>query len=712
MFFKHKEPILRFLLENKSKRYTKVSLEQKLDVKKSELIQFNIELNLLIKEKLVIKNKKNKIYLNDEYDLFLGKFIQNPKGFGFCVNKINSTSNLEELFIPPKSIQYALDGDIVAAKIIDNDGKFEGEIISIIRQNTNTVVGTYIQENDNSFGFVIADSEKILSDIYIPNGYSLGAKSYDKVIVSIKKYAEGTKKMVGEVKEVLGFKSEIGVDYLSIINEYKINAKFPSKVLNQVEKIPETIKKEELKNRKDLTDMCIVTIDGADAKDLDDAISIEKINKKEYRLGVHIADVTHYVKEDSPLDKEALSRSTSVYLINKVIPMLPKKLSNNLCSLNPLETKLTLSVFMNINSKGEVLKYEIIESYITSKSRLTYENVNKFYDGLEDLKVHKDIENTSMKQEIEKSLIYAKELSIILKNKRLKRGTLDFQLDECKITLNENDKAIDVKVHERGISNKTIEEFMIITNEVVAEHFYKLNIPFVYRVHENPKEEKLNTFLNFIKGLGYEIPKDFSPKTLQNILVDFEGKPEEDTINLILLQSMQQARYYQEELGHFGLAATYYSHFTSPIRRYPDLQIHRIIKDYLNKNLNQVKLERYKKKVTVTSVISSKKERNAEKAEKEYELIKKCEYLEDKINEEYEGTIISLNKINMKVLLPNTIEGYIYLKNDNKDNSYNVIQDDCIIEKNDGTKYCIGQKIKIKLKTVSVENKLILFELI
>lgn len=699
---KYKEPILKLLLNSPLKKFTKVSLKQKLDIKKNEIYIFNKNLNDLIKENIILKSKKNKYFLNTNLDLYLGKFIQNPKGYGF----------VDELFIPPRNINTALDGDIVAVRIRQENDTIEGEIISILKRNTNTIVGTYIQKKGDKFGFVIADSERIISDIYIPNGNSLNAKSYDKVIINIQRYAEGTKKMVGKVIEVLGFKNEIGVDYLSVINEYKINNKFSAKTKNQIEKIPDKIKESELKNRKDLTDMCIFTIDGIDSKDLDDAISIEKITKNQYRLGVHIADVSHYVKEDSPLDKEAFNRGTSVYLIDKVIPMLPKKLSNNLCSLNPLETRLSLSVFMNINSNGTVTKYEICESYISSKSKLYYENVNKYFDNLEELKVDEKIKDTEMEEKIKQSLSYAKELSLILKKKRQKRGALDFQLDECKIKLNEYDKPISVEVNERGISNKIIEEFMIVTNEVVAEHFNNLKIPFVYRIHESPKEEKLSTFLNFIKNLGYEMPIDFSPKTLQSILDDIKGKPEEATVSLILLQAMQQAKYYQDELGHFGLATTYYSHFTSPIRRYPDLQIHRIIKDYLNKNLSSVKLERYKKKVVNTSIVSSKRERLAQKAEEDYERIKKCEFMEDKIGQKFTGVITSISKTNIKVLLPNTVEGIIYIKANDQEGNYKILQENCSVENPLGKRYVVGDNIEVKLKNVSVDKKIILFELV
>ena len=712
---RYKESILKKIMEFPQKRFTKVALRQKLDLTESEIGNFNKALNELVKENVIIKTKKGKYCVNKDLELFIGKFLYNTKNYGFCIRTTKVLEGeLKEVFIPPHYLKNALHEDIVAVKITKDatkGQKAEGEIVSILERKVSSLVGTYIKEDKNNFGFVVPDNSKFNMDIYIPEEKALGAKSYDKVVVRIEKYPTGDKKPEGAIKEVIGFKADIGVDYLSLITEYGFKETFSPKAINQVDRISETIDKEELRRRKDLTNMCIFTIDGEDTKDLDDAISIEKLKDGTFKLGVHIADVTHYVKEDSPLDKDALNRGTSVYLINKVIPMLPKKLSNNLCSLNPNETKLTLSVFMNINKKGNVTKHEIVESYINSKSKLWYSNVSNFLEKKDELKCNLSIKDTHMEEEMKNALINAKELALILERKRAGRGALDFQFDESKITLDENDKPIDIKAYERRIANDIIEEFMIVTNEVVAEHFNKLEIPFVYRVHENPKEEKLANVLNFIKELDYEMPTDFSPKSLQNILLQAKGKGEEEAINLLLLQSMQQARYYPIEIGHFGLGATYYSHFTSPIRRYPDLQIHRIIKDYLNGRLNNVKIEKLKDKVDYSSRISSKRERQAQSAEMEYDNIKKAEYMEGKIDQEFEGIITNISKTSYKVILPNTVEGVISLRSA-EDNNFSVLQEGCSLVDKEENKLTIGDKIRVKLIRVSLEEQLIIFKFI
>ena len=714
----YNELILKEMMKTPYKRFTKINLRDKLEVKDKEIHLFNRGISNLIRDNVVVKTSKGKLCLNKNNNLFIGKFIYNSKGYGFCIkiSKPDSNNEIRELFIPPHFVKNALHEDMVVARINKSEQrgqKAEGEILSILERNTHTLVGTFIQKNkDDKFGFVLPDNPKFNMDIYIPMTKDIKAQSYDKVVVKIIKYPEGDRKPEGVIEEILGFKFDSRVDYLSIINEYGFKESFSTKTLHQVERLNEEISSDELKRRKDLTDMCIFTIDGEESKDLDDAISIEKLPNGKYRLGVHIADVTHYVKEDSPLDKDAINRGTSVYLINKVIPMLPKKLSNNLCSLNPLETKLTLSVFMNINSRGIVEKHEIFESYINSKSKLWYKNVSDFLENKADLIVDEKIKDTPMENKIKESLKVAEELQHILKNKRLSRGALDFQFDESYITLDENDKPLDVKAYERRIANEIIEECMVVTNETIAEHFNKLDIPFVYRVHEKPKEEKISTFLNFIDSLEYELPSDLSSKSLQEILKQAEGKTEEEAINLLLLQSMKQAKYHPDELGHFGLGATYYSHFTSPIRRYPDLQIHRIIKDYINGRLNKVRIEKLRERVDFTSRISSKRERQAQNAEMDFDNIKKAEFMQDKIDNEYEGIIISISRSQCKVMLPNTVEGIIPL-NKFGNEEFKVYKEGCSLIGLDSNKeVVIGSKIKVKVTKVIPDEQLIVFSFI
>ena len=711
----YKELILKEILKNRCKQFTKVELKKILNVegKKGHNKLFIKDLKSLIKENVIIKNKKGKYNLNNSfYNLFLGKFIQTDKGFNFCVSVSKNKKEIREVYINKNNIKNSMHGDFVLVEITkkNQDGKAEGKVISVLTRAIKTLVGTFIKDKKNNFAFVIPDNSKINYDIYIPNNCFKTAKNFDKVIVNITRYPEGDRKPEGIISEILGFKYDIGIDYLSIINEYNFKEVFNPKVLQQVEKIKEKISDYDLKGRRNLTDMCIFTIDGEDSKDLDDAVSIQRLKNGNYRLGVHIADVSHYVKEDTPLDKEALSRGTSIYMINKVIPMLPKKLSNNLCSLNPLTTKLTLSVFMDINKNGQVIKYDIFESYISSKSKLFYKNVSDFLEEKNDLKVSEEIKGTQMEFDIKNSLVLAKELKDILEKKRLRRGALDFQFAEACIDLDSEDRPVSVKAYERRVSNDIIEEFMIVTNETVAEHFNKLEIPFVYRVHEKPKQEKIEQFLGFVRELGYDIRDEISVENLQYILKQAEGKIEEEAVNLLLLQCMEQAKYLPDELGHFGLGSSYYSHFTSPIRRYPDLQIHRIIKDYLNGKINKVRIEQLRRKVTDSSRISSKRERQAEKCENEYKNLKKAEFMEDKINNVFDGIITGISRFNCKVTLDNTIEGEVSLNKVN-DEDFKVLREGCsLIGLTSNRKITIGDKVKVRLVNVNLEEQLIIFK--
>ena len=702
-----KESIVRTLVES-GQNLSKVELKNLLNINDESLDEFENSLNELRKENIIFikQNKKISIHKDLQDKLFIGKFLIHNKGYGFVIkiNPAEQQDKIKELFIPPSKINTAMHEDIIIAKIsnvnnADNE-KCEGEVISILERATTIVVGTYIPSEN--FGFVIADSSKIKKDIYIPSDGANGAKAYDKVIVKITKYPYGDRKAEGVIEEVIGFKFDKGVDLQSIIVEYGLKDVFPRKVIQQVERLSPPLE-EDLKYRKDLTEKTIYTIDGEDSKDLDDAISLEMNDDGTYRLGVHIADVTHYVKEGTPLDKEALERGTSVYLINKVLPMLPKKLSNGLCSLNKDELKLTLSVFMDINKKGEVINHEIYESYIKSKARLCYKEVTKFIEGTGDLDVP---------DSVKESLLIAKDLAKILENKRIKRGALEFNFTESHIELDENDVPIKIEGYERGISNDIIEEFMVVTNETVAEHFFSLDLPFVYRIHEKPKQERIEVFMSFIKKLGYEIPVDMSPKALQKILIESKGKPGEEAINLLLLQSMQQAKYSPVELGHFGLGAEYYSHFTSPIRRYPDLQIHRIIKEYLHKKISNTRKANLIKIVDFSSKLSSKRERQAQNAELDFDAYKKAEYMSTRLNEEFEGIVIGINKSGCKILLDNTIEGFLPLSKINYD-KFGLMKENCmLLGINTNKSIFIGDRMKVKVSEVNLEVKQIVFELL
>ena len=702
-----KESIVRTLVES-GQSISKVELKTLLNVNNETLNEFENSLNELRKENIIFikQNKKISIHKDLKDKLFIGKFLIHNKGYGFVIkiNPAEQNDKIRELFIPPSKINTAMHEDIIIAKISDvnvsNDNKYEGEVVSILERAVTIVVGTYIPSEN--FGFVVADSSKIKKDIYIPIDGANGANAYDKVIVRITKYPSGDRKAEGVVEEVIGFKFDKGVDLQSIIAEYGLRDVFPRKVIQQIERLSPPVE-EDLKYRKDLTDKIIYTIDGEDSKDLDDAISLEMNDDGTYKLGVHIADVTHYVKEGTPLDKEALERGTSVYLINKVLPMLPKKLSNGLCSLNKDELKLTLSVFMDINKKGQVINYEIYESYIKSKARLCYKEVTKFIEGTGDLDVP---------DSVKKSLMLAKDLAKILEKKRIKRGALEFNFTESYIELDENNVPIKIEGYERGMSNDIIEEFMIVTNETVAEHFFSLDLPFVYRIHEKPKQERIEVFMSFIKKLGYEIPVDMSPKALQEILIKSKGKPGEEAINLLLLQSMQQAKYSPVEMGHFGLGAKYYSHFTSPIRRYPDLQIHRIIKEHLHNRISNTRKANLIKIVDFSSKLSSKRERQAQNAELDFDAYKKAEYMSSRLNEEFEGIIIGINKSGCKILLDNTIEGFLPLTKIDYD-EFGLIKENCmLLGINTNKSIFIGDRLKVKVSEVNLEVKQIIFELL
>lgn len=705
-----KEQIIRILIENKSKKLSKSKIKSLIDLQRKDKNSFDVSIAELLTEGIVVSTKKKRLSINNSLNLFIGKFVYNPKGYGFCIctDKVKK-SEIKEIFIPPSSIKNALNEDRVIVKITKNkldDKKSEGEVISILSRSLDTVVGTYI--DNGTFGFVIPDNQRINKDIYISKEDSMGAESYSKVVAKIIKYPEGNRKPEGKISDILGFKEEKGIELLSILAENEIRTEFPYKVINQVEKISEKITDEELKYRKDLTELNIFTIDGEDAKDLDDAVSIKKLINGNYELGVHIADVSHYIKENSSLDKEALQRGTSVYLINKVIPMLPKKLSNNLCSLNPDTIKLTLSVFMEINHNGKVVKSNIYESFIKSKARLTYTEVSDFIEGKSNIFSKKypfivdDIKDMA-------------NLRDILKRKRVNRGAIEFNFAESKIILNENDEPIELKKEDRRIANEIIEEFMLIANETVSEKFFNLGVPFVYRVHEKPREEKIEDFIRFIERYGYEVNFDvynITSSNLNELIKEANSKPEAQAINLLLLQSMQQARYNPVAKGHFGLGCKYYSHFTSPIRRYPDLQIHRIIKEHLNGGINNDRKSSLSKIVENSSKISSKRERQAQNAENEYDNIKKIEYMSNKIGEEFEGMITGFTNVGLYITLDNTVEGFMRIDRI-PDDEYELFRDDYIYRgKNTGKEIMLGNKIKVSVHSVSIENNDIVFDFV
>ncbi|MEG1870763.1 MAG: ribonuclease R, partial [Peptostreptococcaceae bacterium] len=518
---------------------------------------------------------------------------------------------------------------------------------------------------------------------------------------------DGRRSPEGVVKEVLGQKGDKGLDILTIIKKFGLPEEFPPKVLSYAEGISEEVDEKEISRRKDIRNLRMVTIDGEDAKDLDDAVSIEKLEDGRYRLGVHIADVTHYVREKNPLDKEALKRGTSVYLIDRVIPMLPRKLSNGICSLNPKVDRLALSCFMLIDTNGKVVSHEIAETVIKTSERMTYTDVTKI---LKD----KDEELIKKYDYLVDDFKMMEELCLILREKRMKRGAIDFNFEESKIILNELGKPIDIKPYEREIANRMIEEFMLVCNETIAEYMFWSNLPFVYRVHEDPDEEKLERFREFIYNLGYtmKVTQDIHPRMLQDILEKVKGKKEEVVVSTLLLRTMMKAKYSPECASHFGLAARYYCHFTSPIRRYPDLQIHRIIKEHLNGKIDDKRSQKLTTIVEIAAKQSSETERVAEQAEREVDDLKKAEYMMERIGEEFEGIISSVTSFGIFVELPNTVEGLVHITD--LDDDYYIYDEQHLMLLGQRTKriYRLGDSIKVVCSKVDIENREIFFDIV
>ena len=676
------------------------------DIHPTEMPMFYNFLEELEEDGYIGKTKKGKIASPKSMGYFVGKFVAHRKGFGFVESDEEYT---QDLFIPAADVNGAMHNDRVVAEITKpatDERRAEGAIIKVLEREITKVVGEF--QSNKTFGFVIADEKKFNQDIYIPKKYFSGAKDGDKVVVQITVWPQAGRKPEGKIIEVLGPKGEKEVEILSIIRAHGLPEEFPKKVLEEAQKVAVPIPQEEIDRRLDIRDLNIFTIDGEDAKDLDDAISIERLSNGNFKLGVHIADVTHYVHEKSKLDKEALKRATSVYLVDTVIPMLPKTLSNGVCSLNPHEDKLTLSVFMEIDRKGNVKQYDIKETIINSKARMTYTEVS-------DILENDDEELKAKYSHVAEDFKTAEVLAKILMERRSRRGAIDFDFPEAKIILTPEGKVSDIKEYERRISNRIIEEFMLITNETVAEHYFWLNIPFVYRIHETPSPEKMQELGKFVSTFGYTIKGDLEevhPKALQSIISAIKGKREEEAISTIMLRSLKQARYSPECSGHFGLAAQYYSHFTSPIRRYPDLQIHRIMKEHLNNKINKKRREQLVNIVDYASTQSSERERAADLAERDVKDYYKAVYMEDKVGEEFDGVVSSVTSFGMFIELPNTVEGLSRLANMGDDYYIYDEMTYTIIGERTRKTYRIGDPVRIKVANVNVDLREIDFKIL
>ncbi|WP_010293507.1 ribonuclease R [Clostridium senegalense] len=699
-----REVLLSFMAEEAYKPMTSQELGKIFGIGKREIKDFQKILDSMEQDGQIIKNDKDRYGVVDKMGMEVGKFQAHQRGFGFVI----LDDDRPDVFIPADNVNTAMNGDRVLVKILKNENhgkKCEGFIERVIERKNKTVVGLY--EDSKSFGFVVPKDNKVNKDIFIPKAKRNGAKTGQMVVVEITKWPEDNRKAEGIVVEVLGYKEEKGVDILTIIRKHNLPEEFPYEVEQEAADIDENIPENEYKRRKDLRDLKMVTIDGEDAKDLDDAVSVEVLRNGNFKLGVHIADVSHYVTEKSNLDKEALKRGNSVYLIDRVIPMLPKKLSNGVCSLNPKVDRLTLSCFMEINNEGKVVDHEICESIIKTNERMTYTDVTKI---LRD----NDKETIERYDYLYEDFKNMEKLYEILNSRRTRRGSIDFEFDEAKIILDENGKPIDIKPYERAVSNRIIEEFMLVANETVAEHMFWLNTPFVYRVHEDPDEEKLMNFNEFVYNLGYFIrnTSEVHPRMLQDILEKVKGKKEEHVVSRLLLRSMMKAKYSPECLGHFGLAAKYYCHFTSPIRRYPDLIIHRIIKEYLNGGINDKREKKLRKSVEVASKQASDTEKIAIDAERDVDDLKKAEYMGGKIGEQFDGIVSSVTNFGIFVELPNTVEGLVHIT-DLKDDYY-VFDDKNLQLIGERTKniYKLGDEVRIVCSRVNLDAHEIFFEIV
>ncbi|ASW43386.1 ribonuclease R [Clostridium isatidis] len=700
-----KQTLLSFMREEAYRPMDIQELASIFNINESEYRAFKRVLKNMEKEGLIIRTKKDKYGVPERLGLIRGTLQVHQKGFAFLLPELEGE---KDVFIPSSALNGGMNGDIVLVEITKEDKngkKREGEVVEIIERTNNEIIGVY--EDSQNFGFVVPEDPRLNSDIFISKKDKNGANTGDLVICEITKWAEKRKSPEGVIKEILGKKGDKGLDILTIIKKYGLPEEFPQKVLNYAEGISDEIEEEEYRRRKDLREVRMVTIDGEDAKDLDDAVSITRLDGGKYRLGVHIADVSHYVREKNPLDKEALKRGTSVYLIDRVIPMLPKKLSNGICSLNPKVDRLALSCFMTIDSNGKVLEHEIVESVIRTSERMTYTDVTKILE-------ENDPELMERYDYLVDDFRAMEELCKILNSRRMRRGAVDFDFEESKIILDENGKPIEIKPYERRIANKIIEEFMLICNETIAEHMFNQNIPFVYRIHEDPDEEKLAKFKEFVYNLGYKMKggEETEPKDLQAILNAVEGKKEEKVVSTLLLRSMMQAKYSPQCVGHFGLAAQYYCHFTSPIRRYPDLQIHRIIKEYLNGRLSEARQRKLIDIVEVAARQSSEMERVAQDAEREVDDLKKAEYMQERIGEEFTGIISSVTSFGLFVELPNTIEGLVHVTS--LDDDYYIYDEDhlCLIGESSKKVYRLGDEVKVRCSKVDIDNREIYFDLV
>lgn len=654
----------------------------------------------LAKENEIKISSKNKIHpLSNDDKSLMGEISLAQGGYGFFISDNNE---YKDVFISQNNLNSANDKDRVKIEIIKEKeyGKnAEGKVVEILQRNTSQIVGLY--KKNKGFGFVISDKDNLSSDIYIDEKFSKKAKNNDKVVCEIIKYPKNGSPE-GKILEVLGNKNDFNVDVLSIIRSYGLKDNFSKKTKKEAVFIEKEIDVSKQKDRKDLRDLFTVTIDGRDSKDFDDAISIEK-DEEDFILYVHIADVSHYVKENSEIDKEAYQRGNSTYLYNIVLPMLPEELSNGICSLNPNENRLALSLKMRINKLGKVVDYKIYKSIIKSNYRLVYDDVNDYLDNKE--KVYDD-EILIGKLELFDNLYK------ILKNKREKRGAIDFNFTESQIDVNEKGDVLNISIFERGSANKMIEEFMLVSNETIASLFAYMDFPSLYRIHEKPKDEKVESFKNILNTLGYNIKgKELHPKDFQEILKEVSGKDDESLVNMLMLRTMRKAKYANYRDIHFGLATKYYTHFTAPIRRYPDLIVHRLVKDFVDNKFENISQSSLEKQLAKNAEHLSITERNSEECERDVEDLYKCKYMKKYIGEKFQGIISSITDFGIFIELENTVEGCFMYKF--SDDHFDYIEEKLsCVNRDNNKRYKIGQKVLIEVKNVDLEKRNIDFDLL
>ena len=654
-----------------------------LNITKENRDQLEEVLSELLEERKISITKKGKYVITKEHYIE-GYFISNDRGFGF----VEVEGQDEDYFIPEDKVNGAFHHDMVLIQVEDSQtGKRkEARVVKVLSHEIQQVVG-YFQKS-KTFGYVLPDNQKIAQDIYIPGKDTMGAVTGHKVVVQITDYGTNGRKPEGKIIEIIGHINDPGVDIISIVKNYDIPTEFPEEVMKQIENIPDEVPEEDKVGRKDIRDWQTVTIDGEDAKDLDDAVTLTKEDGI-YTLGVHIADVSHYVTENSPLDKEAVKRGTSVYLVDRVIPMIPHKLSNGICSLNHDVDRLALSCIMKINEKGEIIDHEIVESLINVNERMTYTAVKEII-------VDKNPETMERYKDLVPMFELMAELSEILRERRYKRGAIDFEFPECKIKLNQGGKPISIEPYDRNKATKIIEDFMLAANETVAEDYFWQDMPFLYRTHENPDPEKMRKLATFINNFGYtlRLTDDLRPKEIQKLLSEIEGSDAENLISRLTLRSMKKAKYTTECVGHFGLAAKYYCHFTSPIRRYPDLQIHRIIKENLHGGLSPKRADHYDAILPDVAVQTSAMERRAADAERDTDKLKMAEYMEQFVGETFDGVVSGVTAWGVYVELPNTIEGMVSINNMKGFYTFDEEHYEMVGELGNRS-YKLGQKVKV-----------------